>query len=241
MIPARPSPLFRRLSAAHVRSRMRARFGAVRILGLPQARAVAQASPVVVVSNHACWWDPLVVMLVTEELNARGLAMMDARNLPDRPFMRLLGAFGVDLSSRADGAAAIRYAARYLDRPGRLVWIFPQGRERPEDPRPLGFLGGAASVHRLAPGSRVLPVAIRAVFAGSERPELLISIGEALTGADARAQEEAVEAELDRVDLALAQGRVEALPALLCGPQDRVGRWAERVLNWMVGRWLGEG
>ena len=239
MIPARPTPWFRRLFAAHVRSRMRARFGAVRFLGLSQAREVLAAGPAVVVSNHACWWDPLVALLVTEALQAQGLAMMDARNLPARPFLRLLGAFGVDLSSRTDGVAAIRYAARHLDGPGRLVWIFPQGRERPEDPRPLGFLGGAAAVARLAPGCRVLPVGIRAVFAGSERPELLISLGEAVDGGDARAQEQAVEAELDRLDGLLAAGELERMETVLRGPSDGAGGLAERLLSWMVGRWLG--
>lgn len=241
MIPARPTPWFRRLFAAHVRSRMRARFEAVRVVGLDRARERAAAGPLVVVSNHACWWDPLVALLVTEALRAEGLAMMDARNLPARPFLRLLGAFGVDLSSRTDGVAAIRYAARHLDRRGRLVWIFPQGRERPEDPRPLGFLGGAAAVARLAPGCRVLPVGIRVVFAGTERPELLIALGEVMDAGDARSQEQAVEAELDRLDGLLASGALETMETALRAPPDRVGGLAERLLGWMVGRLLKAG
>ena len=42
---------------------------------------------------------------------------------------------------KPDGASAMRYAARLLDRPRRLVWIFPQGAERPVTLRPLGRMG----------------------------------------------------------------------------------------------------
>lgn len=245
MIPAAPSPGFRRLFAAHCRSRMRATFSAVRVDGLERLRQALDLGPTLVVSNHGSWWDPLVALLLTDQLQADGRALMDGRNLARLPFFRLLGAFGVDLEDPRDGALALRYASRHLAGPGCLVWVFPQGRERHEDPRPLGFLPGAAAIARLARGCRVVPVAIRPAFVGAERPELLIAVGAPLDPSRAieagrQAQEAAVQAELDRLERWLADPELRAgQPVLLEAPPRRLGKLAEGLLAWIVGRLLG--
>jgi 1-acyl-sn-glycerol-3-phosphate acyltransferase len=244
MIPARTSPAFRRWFTGHARGRLRQRFGAVRILGLEAARGLARERPILVVANHQAWWDPLVALVLSDALGADGQAMMDARNLRRLPFFRLVGAFGVDLADPRDGALALRYAARQLSAPGRLVWVFPQGAERPGWQRPLGFLAGSAALARLAPAAAVLPVGIRYVFGAWERPDLLVSIGPALPPQPQveparRAQEAAVEAELDRLDALVGAGEVAALPALLRGPPDRWGAGAEALLARLTGWWLG--
>jgi hypothetical protein len=138
-------------------------------------------------------------------LGADGHALMDARNLRRLPFFALVGAFGVDLDQPADGAAAIKYAARLLDRPGRLVWIFAQGRERPVTERPLAFRGGSAEIARVARRAQTLPAALRYEFAGAERPDLYLSFGAPLpaerdVARGRAAQEQAVEAELGRIE-----------------------------------------
>ena len=116
MIPARKGRLFRAWFAGHARTRLHDAFAAVRASGLDGARAALAAGPVQIVSNHTSWWDPLVVLYLTEHvLRCDGHAMMDAANLRRLPFFARVGAFGVDRTSAADGAAAIRYAARLLD------------------------------------------------------------------------------------------------------------------------------
>lgn len=239
MIPARPSALFRSLFAAHVRGRVRARFSGLWVEGLATARAALAEGPLIVVANHACWWDPLVALLLSEALRADGRAMMDARNLRRLPFFRLLGAFGVDLDAPRDGALALRYAGRHLRGPGRLVWIFPQGRERPEDPRPLGFLGGSLALLRLAPQARVLPVAMRFSFLGQERPEIRVAIGAPSRPTTLRELEEPVEALLDGLDR--GRGAPATGEALLLARPARLSSWAERALGLLVRPWLGEG
>ena len=240
MIPARTSPAFRRWFTGHARARLRGTFGAVRVSGLEAARALAAERPLLIVANHQSWWDPLVALVISQALGVDGQAMMDARNLRRLPFFRLVGAFGLDLDDPRDGAVALRYAARHLGAPGRLVWVFPQGAERPGWQRPLGFLGGAAALARLAPTCAVLPVGIRYHFGGQERPELYVSLGAPLPASGRgeegrRAQEDGVQAELDRLDAALAAGAGETLPALVQRPPDRAGAWAERVLARVAG------
>ncbi|MCK6506186.1 lysophospholipid acyltransferase family protein [Myxococcota bacterium] len=243
MIPARTWPAFRRWFTGHARARLRQAFGAVRVLGLEPARALAQERPLLVVANHQAWWDPLVALVLSDALGTDGQAMMDARNLRRLPFFRLVGAFGVDLDDPRDGALVLRYAARQLSSPGRLVWVFPQGAERPGGLRPLGFVAGSAVLARLAPQAAVLPVGVRYVFGPREHPDLVVSIGAPVPGAgrgeeQRRAQEAAVEAELDRIDALLAAGGEVAVPALLQRRPDRLGAWAEAALARLAGWWL---
>src|SRR5690349_14741241 len=122
MIRAQRVGWFNAWFSGHARSRIRNTFGAVRVRGLDKARAHAAESPLLVVSNHTSWWDPLVALHVsTHMLGTSGHALMDAKNLRRLPFFALVGAFGADLDNPADGAAVIRYAARLLETPNHLV------------------------------------------------------------------------------------------------------------------------
>jgi 1-acyl-sn-glycerol-3-phosphate acyltransferase len=218
MIPAAKQPLFDAWFAGHARGRIHASFARLRAHGLDRARALAAGAPLLVVSNHTSWWDPLVILHASRHLlGADGHALMDAKNLRRLPFFALVGAFGVDLDDAGDGAAAIRYAARLLDRPGRLVWIFPQGREVPVTVRPLGFRPGSAEIARVAKRAVTIPAALRYEHAGTEKPDLYLSFGEPLPAerdpAKGRAaQEQAVAAEMERIERAVRgeEGFVDA-------------------------------
>jgi 1-acyl-sn-glycerol-3-phosphate acyltransferase len=209
VIPAKKQKLFNAWFAGVARSRIQRTFERVRVHGLERARAIAAEAPVLILSNHTSWWDPLVILHASQHLlGTDGHALMDAKNLRKLPFFAMVGAFGVDLDQPADGAAAMRYAAKLLDRPGRMVWIFPQGTERPITERPLAFRPGAAEIARVAKRARVLPAALRYEFASTEKPVLYLSFGEPISAdrdpARGRAQqEEAVEAELARIERAV--------------------------------------
>jgi 1-acyl-sn-glycerol-3-phosphate acyltransferase len=242
VIPARKNALFRWWFARHARGRLRACFAAVRVEGLEHLRAALAAGPALIISNHTSWWDPLVVLYLTEHvLRCDGHAMMDAVNLQRLPFFALVGAFGVDLADPSDGASAMRYAARLLNAPGRMVWVFPQGRERPVTERPLGFRPGSAEVARVAKCATV-PIGLRYEHRSDERPELLISIGESLpwtkdvTSARA-AHEAAVTARLDRLDAALRDGSAAAFATLEATPLGAAARLAERMLVALTRPW----
>ncbi len=209
MIPSRRSAAFTAWFAGHARGRIHRSFGRVFVRGLARARDIVKRAPILVVSNHTSWWDPLVLLHASAHLlGTEGHAMMDAKNLRRLPFFSLVGAFGVDLDEPSDGAAAVRHAARLLDRPGRMVWIFPQGDERPITERPLGFRGGAAQIARVARSAVTIPVAIRYEHAAEELPRLHLSFGPPLpyerdvTSARA-AEEAAVVAEMDAIEASI--------------------------------------
>jgi 1-acyl-sn-glycerol-3-phosphate acyltransferase len=242
VIPARKVRWFNAWFSGHARSRIRATFGAMRVRGLDEVRALATETPLLVVSNHTSWWDPLVAMHVSTHLvGTDGYAMMDAKNLRRLPFFSLVGGFGVDLDKPADGASVMRYAARLLDRPGKLVWVYPQGRERPITERPLDFRPGSAEIARIC-RAHVVPAGLRYEFGGDERPTLWLSFGEAFaaerdTKKGLGHQEEAVARELDVIERAVRGGDDEAFATEWQAKPSRVGAVFERMLAAMTRPW----
>lgn len=208
MIPAYKSTRFTAWFARDAEQRLRRSFDAVRCRGIEGVRAAVRERPVVVVTNHTAWWDPLVALATSVRvLEADAYAMMDAKNLERLPFFGKVGAFGVDLEDPHDGARAMRYGAKLLDRPGRLLWIFAQGKEVPITVRPVVFRPGAAEIARIAKAV-VVPGALRYEMGKTPEPTLWISFGAAFdAGRDveaARREHEArVDAELERIDRAI--------------------------------------
>jgi 1-acyl-sn-glycerol-3-phosphate acyltransferase len=236
VIPAEKGRIFNAWFSRHARGRIHGTFAAVKIRGAGRLADLAREHPLLVVSNHTSWWDPLVSLYVSGFVaRTDGYALMDARNLERLPFFRKVGAFGVDLTDPSDGARAIRYAARLLDRPGRLLWVFPQGRERPITERPLGFRPGAAEIARLAKRAKVVPVALRYEFGATEKPSLWIDVGEPLpperdVALALSSHEAAVTRALDAIDEALRGSGADAFETLHAAPVSVFAALAERLL-----------
>lgn len=212
MIPARKSPFFVRWFTKQVDKRIRKTFSRVRIRGIETLQATVSSHPVIVVSNHTSWWDPMFCILVGHNLlSCDAYAMMDAKNLLRLPFLGRVGGFGVHLDDPADRKQVLRYARTLLGAPGRLVWIFPQGRERPRAAPLDDFKPGAAIIARTVADVQVVPVAIRYELRGVPGPEAILSIGPPLAAESdvetARlAQQAAVIRELEAIDRYLVSG-----------------------------------
>lgn len=204
--------------------------------GLARTATLARKAPLLVVSNHTAWHDPLVVLALASALEVDAYAMMDAKNLAKLPFFRRVGAFGVDLASARDGARAIRYAASLLDRAGRAVWIFPQGETRPVTDT-LVLRGGAARVARLAASARVVPMAVRYEHADQERASIWVSLGEPLATPTVAVQTAAIEAELVRLENAVRARAPEeqGFETLFEAREGWLGALATRMLGWIAG------
>jgi 1-acyl-sn-glycerol-3-phosphate acyltransferase len=230
MIEAAKSPLVTWFLARDAEARLRRSFDAWHVGGISKLRGILATRSVLVVSNHTSWWDPIVLQwLCHRVLQCDAYAMMDARNLERLPFFRRVGAFGVDLTSARDGVRAIQYGAGLLERPGRLVWIFPQGKETPIT-RPLVFRPGAAAIARRARAA-VVPVGIRYELGATAKPTLWVSIGAEIDGMTTSAQEAAVGAELARIDAALEDND---FPVLHRSSESTMFRFAESALSWLT-------
>lgn len=245
MIRAAKTPWFERWFSKTVEQRIRKSFESVEVEGLDELDRLARERPVLAVANHTSWWDPMMILTLSRRiLDLDAFALMDAKNLVRHRFFALVGAFGVDRGSRRSGAAAIREAVRLLDRPGRVVWLFPQGEERPAH-EPLRFEPGAARIAQLTPEAAVVPVGLRYVLGGTPRPRAVVSVGPAIVFDPASGREDmarvlvgGVETRLKRIDEHLLQPRPSFREVLTHRP-SRFEAALTRLLDVMAGWWLG--
>jgi len=187
--------IFRRVVRTYFRRHFRA-------VSVQRAEQLAQATgPLVVYANHSSWWDPMVSVLLAEELQptAKHYAPMDAAALAKYPILRRLGIFPVDLGSARGAMATARGAAQFLRTSqailssGGVLWITPQGRFA--DPRePLAFKPGLGALAARNPGLRFVPLAIEYTFWDERLPETLLRFGQpvrfpAETSAEAATQQ----------------------------------------------------
>ena len=68
MIPAKKSAFFAAWFSRYAERRIGKAFERVRIRGLDRLRASLAAGPVLVVSSHTAWWDPLVAIVLCERI-----------------------------------------------------------------------------------------------------------------------------------------------------------------------------
>jgi len=236
----------------YVRRLVRRRFAAVRVLG-DDARKLADLDahdgPLIVIMNHASWWDPLVGLLLADALvpSRDACAPMDAVQLRRLGMFRWLGVFGVD----PDDPETMREMAEYVS--GRFegllrpsLWITPQG-EFTDVRAPVVMRPGAAAVAaRLAPELgplRVIAIGIEYVFWQDQLPELAIAIDEVCPGGGRverdgleppgleraglgrwhRAMQSQLQATLDRLAAAVIARDEAAFRPLLTGAQGKTG------------------
>ena len=172
-------PWFLAMVRRYVRRTLARRMDGVHVAGLEQTRALAARGPLVLAPNHVAWWDPFLLVALDEALGTEGYALMDAANLRKLPFFGWLGAVPLDRSSPGAAGAGLRDAAARADRPGRALWLFPQGRQRPAHLRPLGLKPGIVTLARLA-DAPVVPVSLAYPFREAPEPAAAIVFGEPL-------------------------------------------------------------
>jgi 1-acyl-sn-glycerol-3-phosphate acyltransferase len=171
----RREPGFRALALRYARWRLGRSMDGFYLRGLERTRALASERPVIFAANHVAWWDPFLVLLADAALGCEGYALMDAANLEKLPFFARLGAFPIDRSSPRAAIAGLRSAVRLLDAPGRAVWIFPQGRQRPAHLRPLDLQPGLTVLAGHS-GALVVPVCIQYAFREDHRPAAVMDL-----------------------------------------------------------------
>lgn len=217
---------FRAWGRGHARKLARSGLDGVFVEGLSPVSDALREGPVIFAANHVSWWDGLLVVMLNARLAADGWVLMDAKRLREHSFFAAFGAIPIGESVRQELARA----AGALDGPGRALWIFPQGQQRPEWTRPLGFRPGVAMLARCS-GARVVPVALRYWMRESPRPRALIRFGAPMERPDAAAVEAQVAALLDAP---IPEDAAEAL--VLPRPDSPT---ATRALAWLYDRLIG--
>ncbi|MES1241168.1 MAG: AMP-binding protein [Acidobacteriota bacterium] len=147
--------------------------------------------------NHSSWWDYLVPLLLDSFVfRQRARYMMSHDVMASRGTLRRLfqaaGVFSVG-KDRTLRAAALGYAADFLRGEGAALYIYPQGKVRPEREE-IRFQDGVGWLHARCPGVDFVPVACHLHVLSTPRPQLYLKVGapvvlpEAPGPADARAR-----------------------------------------------------
>lgn len=142
------------------------------VAGLSGLQQQLQAGPVVMMANHVAWWDGLVALALGHQLGAEVALIARAETLQRFPWMAAVGV--MPLQSGWDLRKTLRDAGQFLNRPHKMLWFFPQGRQRPEALRPLDFQSGLRLFARLAP---TLPVSLAYPFREVEVPAAALWVG----------------------------------------------------------------
>jgi len=143
---------------------------------LVRAEASFPGGGYVAAANHHSWWDGFLALTIHRAFAPERPfnVMMDDEQLRRFPYFRLGGAFSVDARSVRAAYSAIAYAASCA-RTGAGLWIFPDGQLHPPLCAP-SFSSGFVHAARMAEAP-VLPVAMRYLFLGEQRPVAIAALG----------------------------------------------------------------
>lgn len=236
---ARRSPWVLSLARGYVRRKLRRRFDGLWVEGLERARALSGSEPLIVAATHVACWDALLALQLDALLGTQSYALMDAEGLARYPFFAWLGALPLHRGPVKQTLQEMRGAGALLDRPGRALWIFPQGRQRPVHLRPFALQPGVLWLSRAA-GARVLPLALSYAYREAFEPSIVASFGAPLpAGAPSllRELEAQWSAALGRIDRFVERGEgdfLAALPSRLCAQHGVPA--AGRLLAWWTRR-----
>jgi 1-acyl-sn-glycerol-3-phosphate acyltransferase len=176
--------------------------------------------PIVLACQHVSFWDGILLDVALRQLGGGRLrCIVDAQQMRRHPFFAHIGGVAVPRDDARQAARVLRQQADQAGEKWDTMVVFPQGRLRPADARPLGF--EPAGLRRLATNAKVVPAALRYDFWEEQRPEALLAIGEPVPVDDV---EPAVAALADKLFAASLQR--EPGEILLHGRRG-VGVWKE--------------
>lgn len=136
--------------------------------------------PLVLYSNHASWWDPMMAQVLADEVlpDRRHYAPVDREAIERYKFFKRLGFFGVE-QHHLRGAREFLWTSRaILETPGSALWITPQGRFADVRERPPGFQRGVGVLASRCRVGVFIPVALEYTFWEERLPEALIWVGQ---------------------------------------------------------------
>jgi 1-acyl-sn-glycerol-3-phosphate acyltransferase len=135
--------------------------------------------PLIVVSNHPSWWDPLVLMLLTDLLpRRRHFAPMDAAALRQYRFFARLGLFAVEPNTPRGARQFLRTGLAICRCPDTALWVTAQGRFADVRERPVRLQGGVGHLAARLDHGHVLPVALEYTYWEQRFPEALVRFGD---------------------------------------------------------------
>lgn len=135
--------------------------------------------PIVIYTNHASWWDPLVGLVVIKTyFNDRSLyAPIDALMLSKYRMFSHMGFFGVEKDSRKGAVDFLTVSSNVLQTSRPILAVTAQGRFADVRERPVNIKRGLAHLSLRVPNAAYIPACIEYVFWEEKLPEILVHFG----------------------------------------------------------------
>lgn len=176
-------------------------------------RFPSATGPLIVYANHASWWDPLSLIVISRHFlpDACHYGPMDAAALNHYGMFRKLGMFPVESGTPRGAAQFLRAAREILSTPNSVLWVTPEGRFTDMRTRPAVFRPGLAALVARTGACTLVPLALEYTFWDERLPEILISCGEAIKIPDGRLHTAAEWSEQLAAGLAAVQDELATL------------------------------
>jgi chlorobactene lauroyltransferase len=180
--PASKNPLGERaVYNLMIRPSLRRAFGGVYVYVHPDALHLRRNPPLPVIfcMNHSGWFDGYMTALINRKVFQHdGYLMMEQERLKSTFFFTWIGVFGINREDARTAIASLEYIAGVLaERPGRSLWMFPQGMVRHADDRPVRLFGGVSNIARRLGKCAIVPVATRYDFFDQQAPNAVARVG----------------------------------------------------------------
>ncbi len=173
------SPILFRWFTWYSRRYLRYHFHSLRVsrAGLPPRNCEL---PLVVFSNHASWWDPLLWLALKTEFfpSQSAFSPIDAKALARYKLLSRVGFFGVEQKTGRGAIQFLRIAEKILRQPGHILALTPQGRFADARERPVRFETGLGHLAARVERATFLPMASEFVYWEERLPEILVRFGE---------------------------------------------------------------
>ena len=156
-------------------------FDAIRLSGEEGLATIGDA-PLVIYTNHPSWWDPILFMLLSQEVfpDKTAYGPMDSAALEKYGFLTKLGVFGVEQGTRAGVIQFLRMGESILKSDGSTLWITAEGRFTDPRRRPVDLRPGLSHLVRRVGKVTAIPLAVEYTFWNERLPEILVRFGESV-------------------------------------------------------------
>ena len=223
-------------------------FDAIRVSG-EDALSEIGSGPLVIYTNHPSWWDPILFMLLSQELvsGRRAYGPMDSAALEKYRFLARLGVFGVEQGTRAGAVQFLKTGEAILRRPDAALWITAEGGFTDPRQRPVSLRPGLSHLIRRVGAVTAVPLAVEYTFWNERLPEILVRFGDAVEFTVDNRQtppseltkrlEQGLESTLDHLETLALERNPSAFSTLLLGRSGVTGiyDWWRRLIAKLQG------
>ncbi|MFG0265479.1 MAG: lysophospholipid acyltransferase family protein [Rhodopirellula sp. JB055] len=205
--------------------------------------------PLIVYSNHASWWDPLLAHAINEQLFAprQFYAPIDAEALQQYKVFEKLGFFGVQSDSNRGAAQCLKTTATLFQREHSAFLLTPEGRYADIRYHDAELMPGLAHVCSKLDCGWVVPLAMEYVFWDERLPLVLFRFGDLVSIPSVSAWDKSRWSDELTRRLRTSQSRLaelciqrssEPFQSLLQGKRGASGMYdaARRLKSWMTGQ-----